>query len=87
MKITDFITEASRLGLIQRPLTENEKDAITTAMIKEVQYCDDCAQLIEAGQGCAIAHLPCAISSANAGESAFVCEACYKSIHSFRGFL
>lgn len=35
MKITDFITEASRLGLIQRPLTENEKDAVLTAMIKE----------------------------------------------------
>lgn len=82
MKITDFIKEASELGLIQRPLTENEKDAITTAMIKEVQYCDDCGDTIKAGQGCAIAHLPCAISSANESESAFVCEACYKSIHS-----
>lgn len=82
MKITDFITEASRLGLIQRPLTENEKDAVLTAMIKEVQYCDDCGDAITAGQGCAIAHLPCAISSANESESAFVCEACYKSIHS-----
>jgi len=82
MKITDFITEASRLGLIQRPLTENEKDAVLTAMIKEVQYCDDCGDAITAGQGCAIAHLPCAITSANESESAFVCEACYKSIHS-----
>lgn len=55
-------------------------DELLETSYDDVEYCDDCGDALHPGKGCAIAHLPCAISSANESESAFVCEACFESI-------
>ena len=45
--------------------------------MKNKDYCDHCGKIIPTGKAYAVSSLPVNIDSANVGESAILCKACY----------
>lgn len=48
--------------------------------MKNKDYCDHCGKVIPTGKAYAVSSLPVNIDSANVGESAILCKACYFEI-------
>jgi RecJ-like exonuclease len=46
----------------------------------EITYCDNCGEVIPEGHGCFFSSITVPVASANVGESASLCEACFGSL-------